>query len=58
MNSLHGRDGQDLHFDATGELDELEVYADEPQGFTFGAAVTDAKNKTTKLYIYVKRSDD
>lgn len=58
LNSLHGRDGQDLHFDATGELDELEVYADEPQGFTFGAAVTDAKNKTTKLYIYVKRSDD
>ena len=58
LDSLHGRDGQDLHFDATGELDELEVYADEPQGFAFGAAVTDAKNKTTKLYIYVKRSDD
>ena len=58
LESLRGSDGQDLHLDATGELSELDAYADEAQGFTFGASVTDSTTRTTKLYIYVKRSND
>ena len=58
LDSLQGADGKDLHFDATGELEELEAFAEEAKGFTFGASVTDAKTKTTKLYIYVKRSGE
>ena len=58
LESLRGSDGQDLHLDATGELSELDAYADEAQGFTFGASVTESTTRTTKLYIYVKRSND
>lgn len=58
LDSLRGTDGKDLHFDATGELDELEAFAEEAGGFTFGASVTDAKTRTTRLYIYVKRSGE
>lgn len=58
LDSLRGADGKDLHFDATGELEELEAFAEEVKGFTFGASVTDAKTRTTKLYIYVKRSGE
>ena len=55
--SLKGEPGQDLKIDATGELSELDVYGAEPKGFTFAAAVTDPVAQTTKLYIYVKKSD-
>ena len=55
--SLKGDPGQDLKIDATGELSELDVYGAEPKGFTFAAAVTDPVAQTTKLYIYVKKSD-
>ena len=58
LASLRGSDGTNLHFDATGELSELAVFAEEPAGFTFGASVTDDSAKTTKLYIYAKRSSD
>lgn len=55
--SLKGEPGQDLKIDATGELSELDVYGAEPKGFTFAATVTDPVAQTTKLYIYVKKSD-
>ena len=55
--SLKGEPGQDLKIDATGELSELDVYGVEPKGFTFAATVTDPVAQTTKLYIYVKKSD-
>lgn len=58
LESLRGADGNDLHFDATGELSELSAYAGEAAGFTFAASTTDAQTKTTKLYVYAKRSDD
>ena len=58
LASLIGTDGHDLHFDATGELSELSAYAGEAAGFTFAASTTDAQTKTTKLYIYAKRSGD
>lgn len=58
LESLRGADGHDLHFDATGELSELSAYAGEAAGFTFAASTTDAQTKTTKLYIYAKRSGD
>ena len=58
LESLRGADGHDLHFDATGEISELSAYAGEAAGFTFAASTTDAQTKTTKLYIYAKRSGD
>ena len=58
LESLRGTDGHDLHFDATGELSELSSYAGEAAGFTFAASTTDEQTKTTKLYVYAKRSGD
>lgn len=55
--SMKGEPGQDLKIDATGELSELDVYGAEPKGFTFAATVTDPVAQTTKLYLYIKKSD-
>ena len=58
LASLKGEDGEGLHYDASGELSELETYADAPAGFVFLATETDSKNKTSYLYLYKKRSAD
>ncbi len=58
LASLKGAAGDDLSFDATGELSELDAFSGEKRGFVFAAASTDAKTKITKLYLFAKRSDD
>lgn len=53
-----GDTGDDLHIDATGELTERDAYGDEKKGFIFCGSETDAETKITRLYLYVKKSDD
>ena len=57
VNGEKGDPGDDLRIDATGELTELEIYANEPRGFTFAASVIQEDARCTKLYVYVKKSD-
>lgn len=52
-----GPAGQDLKFDAVGELTELDAYNDEPAGFTFASFVTDAETNLTTIYFYLKKSN-
>lgn len=58
LASLKGEPGDGLHYDKSGELSELDAYADEPAGFVFAATETDSETKTSKLYLYTKNSDD
>ena len=58
LASLKGESGDGLHYDKSGELSELDAYADEPAGFVFAATETDSETKTSKLYLYTKNSDD
>ncbi len=55
---VNGEDGRDIKPDAYGELSERDAYADRPQGFTFRASIVDPVELTTKVYTYMKRSDD
>ncbi|MGN1365190.1 MAG: hypothetical protein ACI406_07495 [Victivallis vadensis] len=58
LEDLKGENGDDLRIDATGELSELDAYSDRSAGFVFAAAQTDTATRTSKLYLYVKKSDD
>ena len=58
LASLKGEPGDGLHYDKSGDLAELDLYAGEPAGFIYAATETDSETKTSKLYLYKKNSDD
>ncbi len=56
--SLKGQPGQNMKYDATGELSELAAYDNERAGFIFAGSDTDPRARISRLYIYAKRTDD
>ncbi len=57
LASIHGSDGQGIHPNATGELSELGVYANQAAGFVFMSTINDSVARTSTVYVYAKRSD-